>query len=138
MKSRQILDLILLVSLFTLFSLIASCNKDSTESRVPAETVSSPPQGDIDPPHAEETEQSEEIMLEAEAQTIETTAVEDSGTPTVPNESEPVHGTVELYQLAPESQSLAGCYKNYPKQGTKVESWTEKVLTEQRVAVFGE
>ena len=33
---------------------------------------------------------------------------------------------------------VAGCYKNYPKQGTKVESWTEKVLTEQRVAVFGE
>ena len=32
---------------------------------------------------------------------------------------------------------VAGCYKNYPKQSTKVESWTEKILSEQRVAVFG-
>ena len=32
---------------------------------------------------------------------------------------------------------VAGCYKNYPKQSTKVESWTERILSEQRVAVFG-
>ena len=33
---------------------------------------------------------------------------------------------------------VAGCYRNYPKQSTKVESWTEKVLSEQCVAIFGE
>ena len=33
---------------------------------------------------------------------------------------------------------VAGCYKNYPKQSAKVEGWTERVLKEQRVAVFGE
>ena len=33
---------------------------------------------------------------------------------------------------------VAGCCRNYPKQGNQVESWTEKVLSEQRVAVFGE
>jgi glyoxylase-like metal-dependent hydrolase (beta-lactamase superfamily II) len=32
---------------------------------------------------------------------------------------------------------VAGCYKIYPKQGTKVECWTERILSEQRVAVFG-
>ena len=31
---------------------------------------------------------------------------------------------------------VAGCYQLYPKQGTKVESWTERVLSKQRVAVF--
>ncbi|MBQ3927134.1 MAG: MBL fold metallo-hydrolase [Clostridia bacterium] len=31
---------------------------------------------------------------------------------------------------------VAGCYRHYPKQSTKVENWTEDVLTEQRVAVF--
>ena len=32
---------------------------------------------------------------------------------------------------------VAGCYRSYPKQGNKVESWTEKILSEQRVAVLG-
>jgi predicted butyrate kinase (DUF1464 family) len=32
---------------------------------------------------------------------------------------------------------VAGCYRSYPKQSAKAESWTEKVLAEQRVAVFG-
>lgn len=32
---------------------------------------------------------------------------------------------------------VAGCYRSYPKQSAKAESWTERVLAEQRVAVFG-
>lgn len=111
MKSRQILNLILLVSLFALVSLVASCGRDGAEPTIPAETISPPPQGDADPPPAEETEHlSEVIMPETEIHTVESPAAESPETPAAPNESESVHGTVELYQLAPENQSLMMSY----------------------------
>ena len=31
---------------------------------------------------------------------------------------------------------VAGCYEHYPKRSVKVDSWTEEVLNDQRVAVF--
>jgi hypothetical protein len=71
MKSRQILNLILLVSLFALVSLVASCGRDGAEPTVPAETISPQPQGDADSPPAEETEHlSEVIMPETEIHTV--------------------------------------------------------------------